>query len=875
MVNMKVRTWAGAAAVALILAGSGAFGLQAATNDQASGLWFVEFDGPVDSLRAQARAAGADYSERFVYRRLWKGLSVRSTSDGAAALKKLQGVRAVYPVVTIPMAPRQSASPELIHALTMTGADVAQSEIGLTGRGVKVAVMDTGIDYHHPDLGGGFGPGFRVVTGFDFVGDRFNAIGSGGALVPHPDNNPDDCNGHGTHVAGIIGASGDPATGGARGVAPEVTFGAYRVFGCTGSTTADIMLAAMERAQADGMDVLNMSIGAAFQTWPQYPTAVAADALVAAGMVVVTSIGNAGAFGVYSASAPGVGRNVIGVGSIENSHVTVATFILNPGERVVGYTTLGGTATAAGPPPPPTTGTTPEIVYVGRGCIDGNLTETGNQTDPYLGNPAGKVALITRGVCSFDEKYRRAADAGAAGVIVENNAPGIFFGGFVVSRGIFGIGISQADGTAVRGLVAPTATWSDDSIDVPNPTGGLTSSFSSYGLNAELQLKPNIAAPGGLIRSTVPLEQGGYDTISGTSMASPHVAGAAALFLQAHPNATPAAIKAALQNSADPVLWSGNPGLGFNEPVHRQGAGMVDIDDAIAATTAIDPSELSLGEDLRPAGALRPHERRLTITNNGDQPVTYTFVNVPAIGTGNTFVPSFLGNFATLVPDGASLTVPAGGSATFDVAITPNPAAAAARTVYGGHIRVTGSDGQRYSVPYAGMAGDYQSIQVLAPGGCVFPGIFRRGGETVCPALSGTIPASPLDIAVTRQAENATFNVEDKNDRPVILFHLAHQSRHIEIRAVDAVTGESHLVAFDDYLPRNATNGRSLQDDGFVTFTWDGKGLFTNGAGKMKSRGLPAGPYKLQIVVTKALAEANNPAHVETYTSPTIIITRK
>src|SRR5690606_31428828 len=103
--------------------------------------------------------------------------------------------------------------------------------------------------------------------------------------VPSPDPNPDDCNGHGTHVAGIVGANGT-----VKGVAPEVTFGAYRVFGCDGSTTSDIMLAAMERAYKDGMQVLNMSIGSPYQ-WPQYPTAEAASRLVRKGMVVVASIG--------------------------------------------------------------------------------------------------------------------------------------------------------------------------------------------------------------------------------------------------------------------------------------------------------------------------------------------------------------------------------------------------------------------------------------------------------------------------------------------------------------------------------------------------------------------------------------------------------
>ena len=107
----------------------------------------------------------------------------------------------------------------------MTGADVAQSALGLSGRGVKVAVIDTGIDYDHPDLGGCFGRGCRVEKGFDFVGDAFNADPDDPAYnpTPVPDRDPDDCNGHGTHVSGIIGANGGDQRRRAAGEIPRVS----------------------------------------------------------------------------------------------------------------------------------------------------------------------------------------------------------------------------------------------------------------------------------------------------------------------------------------------------------------------------------------------------------------------------------------------------------------------------------------------------------------------------------------------------------------------------------------------------------------------------------------------------------------------------
>jgi minor extracellular serine protease Vpr len=880
MFRGNLRFIACAIVAGFLMAGSGHIAAQtgAPGSEESNELWFVELDSSVDTFRARAKDSGITFTERYVYQRIWKGLSVRASAEAASQMGRLRGVKTVFPVLTVTRGPIEPVSPDLAHALAMTGADAAQSELGLTGTGVKVAVMDTGIDYHHPDLGGGFGPGQRVAKGFDFVGDGYDASGSGGSLIPHPDNDPDDCNGHGTHVAGIIGASGNPATGGVLGVAPDVTFGAYRVFGCDGSTSADIMLAAMERALADGMDVLNMSIGSSFQTWPQYPTAVGADALVEAGMVVVASIGNSGASGVYSAGAPGVGRKVIGVASFDNSHLELPTFTVSPDDRVVGY------VQASGAPDAPISGTA-ALARTGTPTAANDACSVA-QPDGTLVSPlppgslTGKTALIRRGTCSFYEKSINARAAGAVGVVLYNNVGGYLTPTVAPPSGsppvtIPVVMILATDGVEINNRIAagPTSlTWTDDIGTFVNPTGGLISSFSSYGLNAELALKPNIGAPGGLIKSTVPLEAGGYATISGTSMSSPHVAGAVALFLEAHSTATPAVVKAALQNSADPTVWSGNPGLGFNEFVHRQGAGMLDIDDAVQATTRMTPSELSLGEGSSPKTV------PLTITNNSGASVSYTLSHQPALATGpmatsTSFAPNAFATFATVTFVPSTVTVGAGSSATVSATISFGATPAPLR-VYGGHIVVSGG-GSVYRVPYAGITGDYQTIQVLAAGGCAstpFPAIFKRGGETVC----ATPAAGPvkLDIAVTPQAAGATFNVEEWQDRPVILYHRAHQSRRLEIRALELATNQSHLVAFSDYVSRNANNGVSLVNGGFSTYTWDGKRLVTNATGKTQRVELPTGNYKLQIVVTKALAEANNPAHIETWTSPTIFITR-
>jgi minor extracellular serine protease Vpr len=805
---------------------------------EAADLWFVELTGnPLAAggnpgalarekanFRAAASAAGLQYTERFAFDTLWNGFSISMSANQLPRLGRISGVKAIYPVAVIEMPTPTVGDPELATALAMTGADVAQSELGLTGAGIRVAIMDTGIDYDHPDLGGCFGPGCRVFTGYDFVGDAFNAADPANN-TPVPDDDPDDCNGHGTHVAGIVGADGE-----VTGVAPGVTFGAYKVFGCVGSTFADIMIAAMEMAYADGMQVLNMSIGSAFQ-WPQYPTATASDNLVNKGMVVVASIGNSGANGVYSASAPGLGEKVIGVASFDNSHINALTFNVNPGGQQVPYLALATT------PDPPTSGTSDEVVFVGRGCLA--------PFDPYLADPAGKVALIVRGDCTFQEKYQRAADAGATGVVIHNNVTGLFAGGGVTPRdNIFGIGISQADGLHIRSLLnsgeTVTLTWTDVRVNAPNPTGGLISSFSSYGLSPDLALKPDIGAPGGLIRSTYPLESGGYATVSGTSMSSPHVAGAVALLLEARPNTPAQAVRGMLQNSADPKNWWGNPGSGLLDNVHRQGAGMLDIPGAIMATANIQPSKLSLGESE--AG---PAVRTLTVENKGSEAVTYNLSFVNALSTGgSTFAPGFFLGNASVAFSAASLTVPAGGSASVDATITP--ATGPARGQYGGYIVFTPQGGGPvYRVPYAGFVGDYQSIVVLNPVASSFGN----------PLLRSTLTFGP--------SEPVTFN-PDAGEVAWILVHLDHQVRRLRAEVYDANTGRAWHRAFDlEYVGRNSTANT------FFVLSWDG--VTTRGNQTMV---LPDGQYFIKLSALKALGDAGNPAHWETWESPVITIAR-
>jgi minor extracellular serine protease Vpr len=837
----------------------------AAAEAEGTNLWFVELQGAPeadgnskaavkaeqDAFRKAAAEAGVKMRERRSFDVLFNGFSVEVGPRDRAKLAQVPGFKAMYPVEIIsapdPERFAGGAAPDLATAIGMTGADIAQNVLGLTGAGIKVAVMDTGIDYDHPALGGSGVPGgtafpsARVTHGYDFVGDAFDANPANPTYnpVPAPDPNPDDCNGHGTHVAGIVGANGS-----VKGVAPGVTFGAYRVFGCEGSTTADIMIAAMEMALRDRMDVLNMSIGSAFQ-WPQYPTAQAASRLVKKGMVVVASIGNSGTAGLYAASAPGLGKDVIGVASYDNTMVTLSTFTISPDNTAIGY------APAASAPLPPTSGTSPMART--HSLVPPALPTNDGCTALAPGSLAGKVALIRRGTCTFHQKALNAQNAGAIGVVLYNNSAGRFSPTVAGTPAITipVVAISDTEGVLINNRLAAGSvdmTWTAMVGSFPNPTAGLISSFSSYGLSPDLSLKPNIGAPGGLIYSTYPIELGAFATISGTSMSSPHVAGGAALLLEARPKTKAGDMKGLLQNAADPRNWWGNPALGFLDNVHRQGAGMLDIPGAVVSTTTIEPSELALGE----SEVKKPKEHRLRIRNNGSATVTYDLTHVTALATGpNTHTPGFFLAPATVTFSQNSVTIGGGKHADVHVSIMA-PDGLADRSLYGGYIVATPQGGGNVArVPFAGFKGDYQSIPALTPTANGFPWLAKLSGGFFL-----------------NQPTGATYTMAG-DDIPYFLLHLDHQVELLRLEAADADTGKSFdRVSNDEFVGRNSSA------TAFFAIPWDGMVFRKDGSKPKDWRSVPNGNYVVTMKVLKALGDPKNPDHWETWTSPVITIAR-
>jgi subtilisin family serine protease len=365
-----------------------------------------------------------------------------------------------------------------------------------------------------------------------------------------------------------------------------------------------------------------------------------------------------------------------------------------------------------------------------------------------------------------------------------------------------------------------------------------------------LSLKPDIGAPGGNIYSTYPLELGGYATLSGTSMSSPHVAGAVALLLEAKPKTKARDVRGILQNSADPKVWWGNPALGFLDNVHRQGAGMLDIDDAIKATTVITPSKIATGEYWE---VMDPWVQPIDVQNNSNQPVTYDISYVNALSTGGVITPSFFTSNAYVEFSESTITVPAWNKYTIEAYI--HAATAPVNGIYGGYIVFTPRDGgQVYRIPYAGFVGDYQGIQVLTPTSNGFPWLAISYNGSFYGPVTG-----PDDWVYSMQGE----------DVPWILAHFDHQAEvvHIHIYKADGTPVHPvHNYAYaEKYFPRNST------PTGFFAFAWDGNRMSENGK---IVKALPDGDYILELEILKAGGDPGNPAHWEHWMSPVIRIDR-
>lgn len=593
-----------------------------------------------------------EISEQYSY--AFNGVSMEIDGRKVEALLDLPGVLGVYPDLEVTVGPKGEVNPYMKDTGPFIGAPEVW-DLGYTGKGIKVGVIDTGIDYVHPVLKDAYKGGYDFV---DNDNDPYETTPLDWENDPSDPPQVDDRGStywtdHGTHVAGTIGAR-DAGEYGVVGIAPEADIYAYRVLGPYGSGYSSWVLGGIDRSVQDGMDIINLSLGNS-RNDPDYVTSVALNNAALAGVTPVVASGNSGP-NRWTVGSPGAAAFPITVGnSTGPSDEIAATAHFStdselPGEPMdnnEGPLELGAEPTnpvtpeeqtdvgaqadeAAGPtstddtaamvgtetsvdteqdlePALPNEGAGEEPVTEEEAVEpvkDKELPSTDDAApitvtdatyklelmawnlaeDPEvvldgdfglvyadLGKPedftgkdvTGKIALIKRGEIAFVEKIANAKAAGAKGAIVFNQNPGpigVLLGDSFAFIPTFSM--SKEDGDYIKSLLDANPNMKVNFTDfIKNRTAGdeINDSSSRGPAKKTLDIKPDVVAPGTSILSSIPAYgrdiadadySQSYDRFTGTSMASPHVAGLAALILEKHNDWTPFDVKVALMNNA-------------------------------------------------------------------------------------------------------------------------------------------------------------------------------------------------------------------------------------------------------------------------------------------------------------------------------------
>lgn len=650
----------------------------------------------IDEAQRGVRAAiGRIKGARVIYSvdSAYNGIAVHVDRDQARALLSIPGVSAVRRL--IPVTTDNSPSDELIGA-----PETWASGSGLTGAGIRIGIIDTGIDYVHSDFGGsqnyaanpdhtqiGDSPDFpsaKVVGGYDFAGDSYN-----GYAMPQPDPDPMDCNGHGSHVAGTAAGYGENGDGSTYrgaydpnikltamkigpGVAPGAQLYALRVFGCSGGTY--LVTQAIDWAMdpnrdgdfSDHLDVVNMSLGSSFGS-PDNPDAVAAGNAAFAGVQVVISAGNAGPQS-YVTGSPGVAPRALTVASSTNAARVqdLMTFTPDGGS----LTRYPGTNSSAFNWSGVSDVTAP--LYVPNDRI-GCAAFTGADAAAAVGHVLLLDLWSAAATCDSAVRVTNAAAAGAVGVIFIDRGTAGLTGSLAGTVTLPSFLITRSSGDTLLALVPPGSAGGLVTLGCTpfgqgpliDSTADALSSFSSRGPAIGNALKPDIAAPGGSVVSVASGTGDGAVSFQGTSMAAPHMSGTMALLKQLHPTWTVEELKALAMNTAGQDLFSQSGYAGNAISPVAGGSGRVKLLGAIASDVVAyntdSPGAVSVSFGALQVLGTQTAVRTVALVNHGATDMTY---DVSMRRT--TPVPGVRYD----LPDGPSVTVPAGGSATVRLQLT-------------------------------------------------------------------------------------------------------------------------------------------------------------------------------------------------------------
>ncbi|SPO23644.1 related to subtilisin-like serine protease [Ustilago trichophora] len=714
-------------------------------------------DNPHAEVHDHLAKRGKAYKTRFEYNdpATFVGMSVvLDNEDDYQSLVSAPGVKKVYRTTlhTVPAYEPTTVSSEFVKAATgkdgagvaaglsrkkrrdqpknaeqgytdtfsphvMTGVDKVHAN-GFLGKGQVVGIIDTGVDYTHPGLGGKpgnkpcFGAGCLIEGGYAFVDDAFN-----GTNTPVASPNPFDCNGHGTHVAGTVAAN--DTTLGFTGVAPHAKIRAYRVFGCTGSTPDDIIIAALQRAYFDGCDVLSLSLGGP-GGWSEAPSSAVASRIASLGTPLAIAQSNSGSYGMAYASSPASGDHVMSVGSVQNTDLTgiTADIVPNTLDRK-NVTYLKGS---------PFTFADGQSKILEVYPTSSSLTVTDDACSPLPDSTpdlSNKVVLVGRGTCLFATKFANVAAKGAKYVIIYNSLASVTYVETDV-EGQQAAAMTRDDGLYLKQQINNGVKLSLDFSNTAlatiadKATGGLMSSFSTYGPTYENRLdSPTTSAPGGNILSTYPIAKGAYAILSGTSMATPFMSGSIAVFQSARGKMSPETLNSIFANTANP-LKNATGDNSLLETVAKQGTGLVDINKALYQQIVLSPSVIELNDTKFFNGS-----QTITVQNLGNKPLAYTLSHLP-VGTAQSQEDNSIffnlgpvplsANYASVKFSKSNIVVPPKGTAKFTATFTPPENVRTDKLpFYSGliHLEPQSSGYSAANIAYGGYKADTSKTQVL------------------------------------------------------------------------------------------------------------------------------------------------------------------
>jgi minor extracellular serine protease Vpr len=791
----------------------------------------VELDGaPVgvtggsaaDLARQQApiknAIAGRGATVLQTYQHALNGFAVRTTRGSVPALAKLPGVRMVKQT--------RLYQPDNAQSVPFIGApEVWDGVDGFHGEGIKIGIIDTGLDYTHANFGGPgtaaayaaahaaetlpadptlFGPTSttKVKGGTDLVGDAYDASSDDPAIkTPHPDPNPLDCNGHGSHVAGTAAGFGVTDTGQTYsgpydattptrsfrigpGVAPKADLYAIRIFGCSGAASSEVIIQALDWSVEHHLDVVNMSLGSPFGSGSDDADAEihATDNASLAGVMVVASAGNSGP-GAYVTARPASAPRALSVAA-SDSHQNFggALMSLSTGDSVTALNANGAVLPG---------GALPIIVLRDAG---GNVSLGCNDSD-YPPSVAGKVVVTVRGVCARVDRATLAQAHGAAAAVMLNTGTGYppfegpIPGVTIPFLGVRGT-ISTPGSDATLVLAADGGTTTLSAANIANPSFKALASFTSGGPRfSDTFLKPEVTAPGVSITSTAVGTGNDAEVLSGTSMSAPHVTGLSALVQQSHPSWW------SVEDQKQAIINTSSPSDVAGYVVRNSGAGLVNAPNA-AKTVAVafgnsDKSSLSFGFDYDTTDL---HETGLLLVrNHGPRDITFNLSQEFAQGAPHSVT------FET-----GSLMVPAWGHASVDVTLNvPIATAGTAAT----------NDPNRLSGP--GPLRDVAGVVTLTPtnGGnssitlhvpyYVVPRALSNVREELTSQLSPSHPTTQVRLtnpggAIAGTADFYTLG-QTANDKPLSLNGKPFELRSAGVRsfAGGEITGQVLVFALN------------------------------------------------------------------------------